>query len=148
MIAAVTGLEWGLFRDEPMYLKGTFQTQDQLPALMFWLNFNPAGTLLWAATLEWIKESVAALRLSVVAIALVAFVTFYRLCTRVTDAAPGRALLLVACVPEVCLYTYQVNGTVPTLLCAFAACLLCATRTKHQANTRLSCGQFRTKEKQ
>ncbi|MEM7165808.1 MAG: hypothetical protein AAF581_10110 [Planctomycetota bacterium] len=128
LIGAATGLAWPLFRDEPMYLKGTLQTQESFPGLTFWLNINAVGVLLWAALLEWVHDSVAVLRLSVLLFGLGTFWLFASLCARFREARVGRALLLVVLVPEVFLYCYQVNGTLLTLFGAFAASLVFMSR--------------------
>lgn len=134
LVAAVTGLDWPLFRDEGMYIEGASRTQAEFPAITFWMNINAVGVLLSAVLFEWVGESIALLRMSVLLLAVIGFWLFTRVATRVPGVHPGRSLLLLALIPEVFLYAYQLNGAQVTLFGVMAACVVILDRQQRGAS--------------
>lgn len=122
LVGAISGLSWPEFRDEPMYIGSVIATRDGLPRLTFDMNICAIGLTLWASLAEWVSDSIVVLRSSVLLVSLGCFLSWVQLEKRVPGGTLWRSLLILALVPEVFIYAYQVNGSGITLLGTIWVC--------------------------
>jgi hypothetical protein len=111
-VAAFSGLDWGLFRDEPRYLAATSALAGSLPRIAFPLDVFGVSLSIWALVYRVWGSSPVLLRLTQTAFAILTILLVARIALTWRLSRPWAAPLLAGLLPQFFVYSYQINGAV------------------------------------
>lgn len=111
-IAAVSGLAWNLFRDEPRYLGAATHMADNLPRVEFPLDVFGVSLSLWALLHRAGAGHPALLRLVQTLTAVFTIPLVARIALLWRFPRPWGAALVIGLLPQFFVYAYQINGAV------------------------------------
>jgi hypothetical protein len=111
-VAAVSGLDWGLFRDEPRYLDAAVSLAGALPRAEFPLDVFGVSLSIWGLLYRAGATSPVVLRSVQIVFAALTILLVARVAVAWRSPRPWAAALLVGLLPQFFVYAYQINGAV------------------------------------
>ncbi len=111
-MAYITHLNWGLFRDEGMYVEASKIFLLSLPRVHIVLNISGIGIMIWAFLWKTVGYNLAVFRLPVMLFSLFSIYLFYIISKSFNCDKPWRYAFIIAFLPQFFIYSFQINGLV------------------------------------